>query len=614
MTGWTYDSTHGLIYFSTATGLIESFNPATDKAAFVINLGQFVQGIAVSPDGSTLYAGIQNSGSNASGGTETMDLVNLATLAVTAHAFASGGSGPGSIVITPQGDGYFSSGYGGSGWTPLSSFSASGPFAPTDVSGATMISAGSEGQTFDLLPQLVLSPDAAYALVYETNDTGGTMILLNAQTGAVLADKDVAFGEFNGDADVSNAGLVVDVTYQHIYVVNSELSPVKDLSSLQPFGSPGTIIGAHFSQDGSELYLWDKSAQELLVYSTSTWQQAGTIALPAAPTGTLGSAGWTTGVVAEGDLVGQMGLADNGRLLVLNTGVGFEIVDLRPGEHRYDLDGDGLAHLMIENSAGSVVVGTVSEGATSYETIGGLGSEWKFEGAGDLLGDGKSGFLIENTAGAVVAGEVSGGQTAYTNLTALGPEWKFVGDGDFLGAGHDQFLIENTSGAVVVGNLSNGQTAFTQVAALGPEWSFHGAGDFLGDGKDQFLIENGSGAVVVGEVQNGAALYTAVGGLGPEWTFVGTGDFLGDGKDDFLIENTAGAIFAGEVVNGQASFTQLTGLGSEWKFVGAGDYLGEGHDQFLIENTAGAVVIGDWTGGATHFTQVAALGPEWAFH
>ncbi len=311
-------------------------------------------------------------------------------------------------------------------------------------------------------------------------------------------------------------------------------------------------------------------------------------------------------------------LGQGGSVTLANVAEGtLSAADFALAPLREDFYGAGASDVLIQNTAGAVVVGAVGTGdALTYAQVTGLGSEWQFHGTGNFLGGATSEFLIENTAGAVYAGEVVGGQTTYTLLANLGAEWKFVGAGDFLGEGHDQFLIENSLGAVYVGDYVNGQTAYTQVAGLGAEWSFRGAGDFLGDGKDQFLIENTIGQVFVGEVgTNDQASYAQIAGLGGEWTFDGTGDFLGDGKTDFLIENTIGQVFVGEVgSNNQASYTQIAGLGAGWKFVGTGDFLGHGHDEFLIENTIGQVYVGDWAGGQIHYTPIAALGSEWAFH
>ncbi len=322
----------------------------------------------------------------------------------------------------------------------------------------------------------------------------------------------------------------------------------------------------------------------------------------------ISATGIATVVFQDGSVIQLSDVSDNG----IGYSASMERLASTPLVNHFL--GDPLSDFLIQNAAGTVVVGEVVGGQANYTVVAGLGPEWSFRGDGDFFGDGNSGFLIQNAAGAVVVGELVGGQTTYTAVGGLGPEWKFVGIGDYLGRGDDQFLIENTAGSVVLGEVVNGQAAYTQVGALGPEWKFLGTGDFLGDGKSDFLIQNSSGAVVLGDIVNGQAAYTQVGGLGPEWKFLGTGDFLGDGKSDFLIENTAGAVIVGEVTNGVAQYSDICGLGPEWKFMGAGDFLGEGHDQFLIENNAGAVVVADWANNHIQYTSVAELGAEWVFH
>jgi hypothetical protein len=283
-----------------------------------------------------------------------------------------------------------------------------------------------------------------------------------------------------------------------------------------------------------------------------------------------------------------------------------------------DFHNDGLSNLLIQNTAGAVDIGEVSNGSVTWASIAGLGPEWKFVGTGDFLGDGLSDFLIENTSGAVVAGEIGPDVAAtYTTVAALGPEWTVVGAGNLMGDGKYDMLIENTNGLVDVGeaDVLTGKMAFTQIASLGQEWKFVGVGDFLGEGHAQFLIENTSGSVAVGDIVNGKAQYTTVASLGPEWKFVETGDFLHDGKWDFLVENTSGAVAVGEIgANNLATYTTVASLGPEWKFVGAGDYLALGYAQFLIENTVGAVEVGKIVSGVAQYTKVAALGSEWTFH
>jgi hypothetical protein len=325
---------------------------------------------------------------------------------------------------------------------------------------------------------------------------------------------------------------------------------------------------------------------------------------------------WSTAVVGDSFGEGTAGIeaaVSPTDLEVMNV-LGYQLAP--DPTARNDFNANGVSDFLIENTAGTVVVGQDIKGSASFSNVTGLGPEWKFVADGDFLGSGSDQFLIENASGAVVDGqEVAGGKETFTTIGGLGSEWKFVGVGDFLGDDYnDQFLIENTSGAVVVGNAISGTAVYTQITGLGPEWKFVGAGNFLGTGPSEFMIENTSGAVVIGQVVNNAAVFTQVTGLGPEWKFVGDGDFLNNGQDQFLIENTAGAVDVGQVANGSVTFTQITSLGPEWSFVGTGDYFGEGHDSFLIENTSGAVVVGDDVGGHIQFTQIAGLGPEWVFH
>ncbi len=605
LTAWVYDPTRDLFYIETADGKIDTFDPIRKVATTVISLGVATRGLAITPDGQTLLVGQAAAVADPAGGGAmdgVMDKISLADLSVQALTFRAETleQGPYSIAVGSTGLGFFTTSLAGSGGTALRTFSTTGAFAAAPVTADNNLLSSSHG------PFLSLSEDGRYVLVADQNSSAGVISLLNAQTGAVLATTDQFTLGTNGGSlnktDVNgHAGLVVEDNFAHVMVLDTALHVVKDLSSLQ---TGGDIIGVHFNEDGSRLYLWSESAGALLVYDTATWQEIGTIPLQAS----------INGIVANSDPAGQMSLGDNGRLLFLNTGAGFETIDLKPGWHAEDFNGDAVSDILMQNAGGAVVVGQLAGGHVTYQQVAALGSEWTFLGSGDFLHYGASDYLMENTAGTLVVGDVSGGQTTFTQVGAVGPEWTVQGVGHFIPGSDVGFLMENTSGALVLGQVTNGQASYSQVGALGPEWSFREIGDFLGHGVSEVLIENAAGAVVVGEMSAGQMTYVQVAALGPEWRFVGSGDFLGDGKTDFLMENSTGAVVAGEVVNGHAVYTQIAALGSEWTFVGAADYLGEGHDQFLVENAAGAVVVGDYAAGQIHYTAVAALGPEWHFH
>ena len=361
----------------------------------------------------------------------------------------------------------------------------------------------------------------------------------------------------------------------------------------------GGVAGEFMSstlEDGSAIYLYNQSATSVSVGNTDLL------------------------VVKSGStIVDTLSLAGDGvnlafTISTVNYG-GKQSAEILVGAQATDdFNGDAnKSDILLESTAGQVVVGELVSGQETYTGVAALGSEWTFHGNGDFKGDGKEGFLIENTQGYVYLGEVTGSSVSYTGLAAIGPEWSFEGTGDFIGSGESQFLIQNTSGQVDVGKVVGGVAQFTQVGSLGSDWKFVGTGDYLGVGTDQFLIEDTAGYVYVGEVSGSSVNYTGLSALGSEWKFVESGDFMGDGKTDYLIENTQGYVYIGEYNGNSVTYTNAGALGSEWSFVGAGDYSGTGKDSFMIEDTAGDVYTGTMVSGAVQFAKVTALGSQWKF-
>jgi hypothetical protein len=286
-----------------------------------------------------------------------------------------------------------------------------------------------------------------------------------------------------------------------------------------------------------------------------------------------------------------------------------------------DFYGDGISDQLMINNSGALVIDQVIAGGMTYQQIGGLGSEWQFEGSGYFSGPGSSEFLIWNdNNGALVLGNVLGGQANYQAIGGVGSEWQFIGNGNFLNNGNTDFLMWNSNtGAIVAGADVGGTAQYTQVGGVGSEWQFHGTGDFIGDGNNDFLMRNSlNGALVLGEINpnTNTTAYTVIGGVGTEWQFEGVGDFLGNGRTDFLMRNSNnGALVVGDTNGGVATYAQIGGVGSEWKFVGTGDYFGSGHADFMMRNSLnGALVVGAATGNQVQYTAVGGVGPEWTLH
>src|SRR5262249_52100995 len=67
----------------------------------------------------------------------------------------------------------------------------------------------------------------------------------------------------------------------------------------------------------------------------------------------------------------------------------------QPDSPRSDLTGDGASDLLMLNTLNNqLVVGDLSGSVLAYTAIGGLGPEWRFEGAGAFLNDGRQGALL----------------------------------------------------------------------------------------------------------------------------------------------------------------------------------------------------------------------------
>jgi WD40 repeat protein len=386
ITASAYDAQRNVFYIGTSTGVIEAFNPESGALTVVAKLSDDIQGLAISPDGSALYAGqttVTNSPANAGITQGAIDQIDLNDLSVHSLGFAvsPGELGTYSVAIAPNGTGYFSTNYNGSSFEPLRAFAATGAtFSPTTVPELRGIS---EDTLYG--PELTLSENGKYLLVAETSDSGGSLYLVNALTGDLMAST-TSFalgdgGSSNSSKDDVNdaAGLVVDLSDQSLLILDTSLHVVKDLTSIEE--NPSAIIGAHFSEDGSELYLWDETQQNVLIYSTSSWQQVGSIPVD------VGVADRVLGASP----VGQMSLADDGRLLFLSTGSGFEVVDLRPGIHPADFDGDGRSDILFGQSAGGPLADWQMGGTSIIGggTIGAPGGSWSEWGVGDFNGDGR---------------------------------------------------------------------------------------------------------------------------------------------------------------------------------------------------------------------------------
>ena len=250
-----------------------------------------------------------------------------------------------------------------------------------------------------------------------------------------------------------------------------------------------------------------------------------------------------------------------------------------PAKMLRDLNGDGTADLLFQNTAGQIAVwsmngsGGVSSSAMLYS--GGLG-DWKVRGIADLNGDGMADIVFQNTLGQIAVWYMngSGGISASAMLYSGGlGDWKLAAIADMNGDGNADLVFQNTAGQIAVWYM-NGSGAASSYAMLYSgglgDWKLAAIADLNGDGNADVVFQNTAGQIAVwymngsGGISGSAMLYS--GGLG-DWKLTAIADMNGDGNADLIFQNTAGQI-AVWYMNGSGSISSSALLYS----AGLGDW------------------------------------------
>jgi len=325
-----------ILYMATTAGLVLGWNELTQTFTSSVNVGNALSSIDISSDGKTLIVG-ESLTDPSSNTPSAIDRVSLDTGSVQRMQlnwltpFEHGGVS--AVAFDADDDMLIATGTPVTGTGTLH-FAAAG----SQLIGADTV-AGTSGYEGTIVggSYLVPSADHSYVLVMEGAVSNAPLELYDTQTEKIIAatnlNKFSTYGYNSGTGDINDkTNLVLDITTNNIFVFNFSLTMVKDLSSLQQ--QIYTIAGGHFDKSGDYLFLWNPSSGHILAYSTQTWQLCGSIGV-SARTGPLGNV----------DPTGDMTLSSDGRFLVLNTGSGFESIDLST-QLSLHLVGDGAGTVM----------------------------------------------------------------------------------------------------------------------------------------------------------------------------------------------------------------------------------------------------------------------------
>jgi Ca2+-binding RTX toxin-like protein len=451
-----YDDSRGLFYAISSSGVLYRWDPQTASFLSPVTLSGPVDAMDLTPDGR--YALIGRSDQN------TIDRVDLTTLTDQSLSFGTpGGSGVVAIATTSAGTAVGSSlSLGFVPWPALFSSEASS-FAPTTINSSGL------GSNYEPNNYLFASENNRYVLMMDPGTSNGPLAIYDSATNNIVSYTDlyaIGSSDFNnGHADINAAaGLVVDEVYNGLYVFDLSLRLLKNLTYLNPHSSNFpylTVDGVHFSEDGRLLFLWNSTANQIQAYDTSSWALEGAISAAAA------TFPIQAGLAGSGP-PGHMETSADGRFLFLNTGAGFELIDLSAELH-LTVHGDAT-HTLLYGSVGSDTI----TGSAANDTIDGGGGDDVMDGGGGV----NTVSYASATAGVTVSLALQGSAqntvgagidtlSNFQNITGSAFADTLTGDAnanvinggggnDILtgGGGADTFVIGQSSGAVTITDFS----------------------------------------------------------------------------------------------------------------------------------------------------------------
>jgi hypothetical protein len=262
-----FDARRNRLYISTARGVIERYDLATETLLDPLQVGANLYGIDISSDGRWLVA--QDGSSTGTNGQYLkidLDLLDagaapsayLTRITYTNSSLESGGW---DIARTVRGTFAADGQFAGSGWVPVRDLDPVTNGAPNMP-------------TFNSVRQntgIGRSPDGRYLLYTESNISSGPVTLFDTQTNQIV--KAIQTGTFlSGESSAVNRdGTLVGVHLSGTRIYNRSLQTVTTLT---------TIDGGTAFDPVSDLFYGVNSAtDQLLVYNPTDWSVANSVSL-----------------------------------------------------------------------------------------------------------------------------------------------------------------------------------------------------------------------------------------------------------------------------------------------------------------------------------------------
>jgi hypothetical protein len=262
-----FDAKRNRLYISTSRGVIERYDLATETLLDPLPVGTNLYGIDISADGRWLVA--QEGASTGTGGQYLKIDLNLVDagaapanyLTRIGYANYSLESGGWDIARTARGTFAADGRFAGSGWVPV-----------RDIDPAT--NGTPNMPTFNNVRQdtgIGRSPDGRYLIYTESNISSGPITIYDTVTNQVVKAIDTSTFLSGESSAVNRDGTLFGVHLGGTRIYNRALQTVTTLTSIDG--------GTAFDPVSDAFYGINSATDQLLVYNTSDWSIANTVAL-----------------------------------------------------------------------------------------------------------------------------------------------------------------------------------------------------------------------------------------------------------------------------------------------------------------------------------------------
>jgi hypothetical protein len=244
-----------------------------------------------------------------------------------------------------------------------------------------------------------------------------------------------------------------------------------------------------------------------------------------------------------------------------------------PARSLTDLNGDGVADLLLQHSASANVAAWLMNGAgqpsSAISIYAGDVGGWRVGAAADLNRDGIDDVVIQHPVTKFVGALMLDGAGVPTSFRFVYPAdiggWTVVGAADLNGDSIDDVILQHASTTFVGAWLMDGKGnaasfAFVYAGAVA-DWHVVAVADLNVDGIADIVLQNSATTFIGVWLMNGAGQpasfqYVYPGQL-EDWRVVGAADVNHDGIDDLVLQRTSTTWVAAFQMNGAAQVSSF---------------------------------------------------------